>query len=81
VTFLEPNVDEDGNEKSPRNSEKQQTNGSGGTGGQCRFCWGTESSEENPCIVPCNCSGTVGFIHYLCLKNWLCLKMQSKETP
>lgn len=32
--------------------------------GQCRFCWGTESNEENPCIVPCKCSGSVGFIHY-----------------
>jgi hypothetical protein len=40
-------------------------------GNQCRFCWGTESTEENPCIVPCKCSGSVGFIHYECLKNWL----------
>ena len=47
---------------------------------QCRFCWGTESSADNPCIVPCNCTGTVGFIHYACLRNWLSLKMQSKET-
>ena len=53
-------------------SEKQQA--------QCRFCWGTESSVDNPCIVPCNCTGTVGFIHYMCLRNWLSLKMQSKET-
>ena len=83
MTFLEPNVDQDGNEKSPRTNsttaaiaaERPST-----SIGQCRFCWGTESSLENPCIVPCNCSGTVGFIHYLCLKNWLSLKMQSKET-
>jgi len=37
----------------------------------CRFCWGNESTEDNPCIVPCKCSGSVGFIHYNCLKNWL----------
>lgn len=47
---------------------------------QCRFCWGNESCEDNPCIVPCKCSGSVGFIHYNCLKNWLSTKMQKKET-
>jgi len=35
---------------------------------------------ENPCIVPCKCSGSVGYIHFLCLKNWLDLKVQSKEA-
>ena len=80
VTFMEPNVDETGKELSTRSSgagDKSSTQQQS----QCRFCWGTESSLENPCIVPCNCSGTVGFIHYACLKNWLHLKMQSKETP
>lgn len=47
---------------------------------QCRFCWGNESNDENPCIVPCKCSGSVGFIHYNCLKNWLSTKMQKKES-
>jgi hypothetical protein len=47
---------------------------------QCRFCWGNESTEENPCIVPCKCSGTVGFIHYQCLKSWLAQKLHKKET-
>ena len=82
VKFIEPNVDEDGNERSPRISEAaEDTRKPSSVSQQCRFCWGTESSMDNPCIVPCNCSCTVGFIHYLCLKNWLCLKMQSKETP
>lgn len=60
----------------------ESESGASGSDGkvQCRFCWGTDSSEENPCIVPCNCSGSVGFIHYLCLKNWLQLKMSVKET-
>jgi hypothetical protein len=78
VTFIPPNIDEDGNEiesenSSPTDSKKDKSKP------QCRFCWGTESTEENPCIVPCNCSGSVGFIHYNCLKNWISLKMQRKE--
>lgn len=73
-------MDEEGKELSPRGNSSQAASEKPQQG-QCRFCWGTESSLENPCIVPCNCSGTVGFIHYACLKNWLHLKMQSKETP
>ncbi len=46
----------------------------------CRFCWSSESTEENPCIVPCKCSGSVGFIHFECLKNWLGTKLQRKES-
>ncbi len=49
-------------------------------GAHCRFCWGSESSDEDPCIVPCKCSGTVGFIHLLCLRNWLSTKLQRKDT-
>jgi hypothetical protein len=45
----------------------------------CRFCWGPESTMLNPLIVPCSCSGTVGFIHYECLKSWLNSKVQKKE--
>jgi hypothetical protein len=46
----------------------------------CRFCWGTDSTEQNPCIVPCKCAGSVGFIHFECLKVWLNTKMQRKES-
>jgi hypothetical protein len=30
--------------------------------------------------VPCKCSGSVGFIHYDCLKNWLQTKQQKKDS-
>jgi hypothetical protein len=30
--------------------------------------------------MPCKCSGSVGFIHFKCLKNWLMLKVQPKQT-
>mmetsp|Transcript_31895 Transcript_31895/g.31157 ORF Transcript_31895/g.31157 Transcript_31895/m.31157 type:complete len:118 (-) Transcript_31895:471-824(-) len=46
----------------------------------CRFCWGNDSCMDNPLIVPCHCSGSVGFIHYQCLKNWLSSKMVQKES-
>ena len=46
----------------------------------CRFCWSAESTEENPCIRACNCSGSVGFIHLDCLRMWLGTKLQRKES-
>lgn len=44
----------------------------------CRFCWSSGSTPENPCIVPCKCSGSVGYIHFHCLKNWLKCKRTSR---
>lgn len=49
-------------------------------GPTCRFCWGSESTAENPCIVPCKCSGSVGFIHFDCLRSWLNTKLIRKES-
>jgi len=46
----------------------------------CRFCWSSDSTEENPCIVPCKCKGSVGFVHFECLRNWLATKLQRKES-
>lgn len=43
---------------------------------QCRFCWSSETAEGNPLISSCKCAGSVGFIHYQCLKLWL----ESKKT-
>lgn len=30
--------------------------------------------------MPCKCTGSVGFIHFECLRNWLATKLQKKET-
>lgn len=38
---------------------------------QCRFCWCPEESEDNPLILACKCRGSVGLIHFHCLKSWL----------
>jgi hypothetical protein len=37
----------------------------------CRFCWGEEENVEDPLILACKCRGSVGLIHYYCLKNWI----------
>lgn len=38
---------------------------------QCRFCWDGQESDDNPLILACKCAGSVGYIHYECLKNWI----------
>ena len=37
-----------------------------------RICYGKEEDEEeNPLIEPCNCSGSMKYIHYLWAKKWI----------
>ena len=38
---------------------------------QCKVCWGTEQSDTNPLLNSCKCDGSVRYIHYQCLKQWL----------
>ena len=42
----------------------------------CRFCWSQEEPEDNPKICVCQCSGSVGYIHFSCLKAWMKTKVQ-----
>lgn len=48
---------------------------------KCRFCWMTHATRENPLLKCCRCAGSVGCIHLECLKSWLEVKRQSKESP
>ena len=41
----------------------------------CKFCWLTESTESNPRFAACNCAGSMKYIHFECLKNWLRTKV------
>jgi hypothetical protein len=50
-----------------------------GTIPHCKFCWMPATEKENPLISACKCSGSVGYIHYNCLKQWLDAKKQVKE--
>ena len=42
----------------------------------CRICYGDDSTMENPLICPCICKGSMKYIHYDCLKNWLNSKIE-----
>ena len=44
----------------------------------CRICYGEDTNEENPLICPCICKGSMKYIHYLCLKNWLNSKIEEE---
>ena len=43
----------------------------------CRICYGKETSIENPLICPCTCKGSMKYIHYQCLRNWLNSKIEA----
>lgn len=39
--------------------------------GKCHICLGDEDGEDDPLISPCNCLGSVQYIHLKCLQEWL----------
>lgn len=45
----------------------------------CRFCWSSVTEPTNPLITSCKCAGSVRFIHYNCLKQWLEGKKSVKQ--
>ena len=46
----------------------------------CRICYNDEGDEEdNPLIYPCNCKGSMKYIHYKCLRNWLNSKIENSK--
>ena len=48
---------------------------------RCRFCWDTKAIPENPLFSTCKCAGSVGYIHFECLRSWLDVKKQMKASP
>ena len=45
----------------------------------CRICYGEEEDEkENPMVQPCQCSGSLKYIHLQCLKHWIMTKSCTK---
>jgi hypothetical protein len=36
----------------------------------CRFCLSETAEQNNPFLAPCNCSGSVKFVHLFCLNRW-----------
>jgi hypothetical protein len=36
----------------------------------CRFCYESETTETNPFLMPCECRGSLTYIHVQCLLKW-----------
>jgi hypothetical protein len=49
-------------------------------GKTCRICLNDMDFENDPMISPCKCAGTVKFVHYNCLKEWVKNKVTSRIT-
>ncbi|KAL4463861.1 hypothetical protein ABPG74_005798 [Tetrahymena malaccensis] len=47
----------------------------------CRICLADTYTKKNRFIQPCNCAGTVAYVHEECLQQWLKSKIHCKETP
>lgn len=45
----------------------------------CRVCYSLKSTNEDPLISLCNCTGSVRFIHFVCLQKWLKTSIEIKE--
>ena len=41
------------------------------SGKACRICLDEAEDVDNPFIAPCNCAGSMRFIHLQCLREWL----------
>ena len=59
------------------NTKKQKQNA------VCRICYGEEEEKEDPLVQPCQCLGSLKFIHLKCLKHWIntrsCVKVDESE--
>jgi len=47
----------------------------------CRICFSNTNTPTNPLFAPCKCTGTMKFIHFMCLKSWLNLKLIPQVLP
>jgi E3 ubiquitin-protein ligase DOA10 len=41
----------------------------------CRYCLGNESSESDPMLSVCKCTGSVRSLHLGCLRDWVNSKL------
>lgn len=47
---------------------------------QCKVCFTEANTQSNPLLSPCNCAGSMKFIHLMCLKTWLNSKLTVQQT-
>lgn len=46
---------------------------------QCRICFDSSHDRDNPLVCLCKCSGSVKYVHYACLKDWINNKVEKRE--
>ena len=46
----------------------------------CKICFRTDSDFSDPLLTPCKCSGSMGYIHYKCLKQCIKMRITKKEA-
>lgn len=44
----------------------------------CRICFRSDSDFEDPLVSPCKCSGSIGYIHFNCLKKCINVKLNTR---
>ena len=70
-------IEKNKNEKKVKEkNEKDENNQKKKSNRICRICYGDDTTDENPLICPCICKGSMKYIHYECLKNWLNSKIE-----
>jgi len=47
----------------------------------CRICLVDEPGIENPFVAPCNCAGTMKYVHIKCLQKWLKNRLKTTSRP
>ncbi len=48
---------------------------------QCRICFDEEETASNPLLAPCECRGSVRFIHSECLMHWMEGQLLLRRLP
>ena len=48
--------------------------------GACKICLCSEGSSANPLISPCKCTGSLQYVHFGCLKEWVHSRVETRST-
>lgn len=38
---------------------------------RCRICFASYNIKSDPLVCLCNCSGSIKYVHLICLKDWI----------
>jgi len=46
----------------------------------CKICLSNDVENDNPLINLCKCSGSLLYVHFFCLKQWMAVKLSHKQN-